>query len=96
MGLFLLGPTLVGCVVGLLVAAIPANIGVAITVRRANSYNQAWRHFGLAYTVFLAILIAIIYNYPYSHVRPGNDFDIAMKVFFNSGRHILLSLALQY
>ena len=85
MGLFLIGALIGGCFVGLLIAAIPANIGVAITVKRANSCRQAWKHFGVAYAASLAILLTIIYNYPFPHVRPGNDYDIYMKVLFQQG-----------
>jgi hypothetical protein len=85
MGLILVAVLLAGCALGLIITMIAGVAGVLLTVRSAKTRLHVWRNFALMFVIVLSFCILAVLRYPYDPVRPGNDYDIAMKNFFLAG-----------
>lgn len=85
MGLMLIAALFAGCVLGLMVTALPGGAGVMLAVKMAKSRRFVWWGFGLAFVIVLALCLGAVQDYPYGAVSPGSDYDVAMKNFFIEG-----------
>lgn len=68
-----------------MITAILGALGAVLTVKIAKRRAHVWQCFAAAFAVALAVLILAVHHYPYGQVRPGSDYDIAMKNFFLRG-----------
>jgi hypothetical protein len=82
MGMFLMGALVLGFAVGLMITGLLGTLAILLTIKSAQRRNQVWQSFAAVFAVVLALLLLVVYLYPYEHVRPGSDYDIAMKNFF--------------
>lgn len=85
MGLILFIGLVAGCILGLIVTAILGGIAFLIKTRCAKNRVRVWRHIAVTFTVALLLLILAVHEYPYEPVKPGSDYDIAMKNMFLQG-----------
>lgn len=85
MGVFLMAGMFAGCALGLVVAAILAGVGIIAAVKIAKSRRHVWGIFAAIFTIVLTLCILAIHGYPYGTVRPGSDYDVAMKNLFLQG-----------
>jgi len=85
MGLVLMAGLFAGCVLGSIVTALLGGAGVILAVRIAKTRRHAWWGFAVLFIIVLTLCIVAIHGYPYSMVRPGSDYDVAMKNFFLKG-----------
>jgi hypothetical protein len=85
MGLVLMAAMFAGWALGLLVSASAGAAGVVLTIKNAQSRSRVWRVFGAVFVVVLSLCIVAVYRYPFGAVRPGSDYDVAMKNLFLQG-----------
>jgi len=84
MGIFLGVAGLAGLMIGQMITILLGSIAFAIT-QNANRRIYAWPFFTIMFAIVLLPLMLVVSNYPYEHVRPGNDYDILMKNIFMQG-----------
>ncbi|BAP55781.1 hypothetical protein THII_1484 [Thioploca ingrica] len=87
MGIFLGIGGLAGCVIGLIITVILSRIGLYITTEMAKKQDWVWWYFTVVFVVTLPTLVFVgndIISYSYV-AKPGQDYDIAMKIFFLKG-----------
>ncbi len=85
MGMILIGALLVGCVLGVVIAAILGSAGLVVASKRAKTRAHVWRNFAVAFGVVLVLCVVVVYHFPYDIVRPGSDYDVAVKNLFLQG-----------
>ena len=85
MGIVLLIGLLVGIIVGMAVSAALVLITVLLTRKQVSRRKHVWRIFCGGMALFMALLWVAVYFYPLPTVRPGSDYDIALKNLFISG-----------
>ena len=85
MGVFLFGGMLAGCIFGFAVTAVLGAVGLAVTIRLARTRVRAWRWFAVAVALLCLLCLIAVHMYPYPAVRPGSDYDVAMKNLFLQG-----------
>ncbi len=85
MGVFLFGGMLAGCIFGFAVTAVLGTVGLAVTIRLARTRIRAWRWFAVAVALLCLLCLIAVHVYPYPAVRPGSDYDVAMKNLFLQG-----------
>jgi hypothetical protein len=56
-----------------------------LTIRRARGRSRVWWVFGAVFVGVLALCIVAVHRYPFDAVRPGSDYDVAMKNLFLQG-----------
>ena len=81
LGFALFGGVLIGAVVSIALCVL------AIVIIRKVSHERlnVGRLFVAGFFVFLSALLLGISYYPFASVRPGSDYDVAMKNFFLQG-----------
>jgi hypothetical protein len=85
MGIVLMIGLLVGVAVGMAVSVALVVNTVLLTRKQVSRRQHVWRTFGGAMALFLALLWVAVYFYPLPAVRPGSDYDVALKNLFISG-----------
>ena len=85
MGLILVAALFAGCVLGLIVTTILGGVGVLLTIKSAKTRIRVWWCFAAGFAVLLLLGIVAVHEYPYGVVRPGSDYNVAMKNFFLQG-----------
>jgi hypothetical protein len=85
MGLVLMAGLFAGCALGLVLAAILGGAGIWLMVRNAKARTRAWWCFAAVFLILLLVGIAAVHQYPYAPVRPGSDYDVAMRNLFLQG-----------
>ncbi len=85
MGVILLAGQLAGIVGGVIISTILTVLAVTLASKAATRRKHTWWFFGAATTILATILILAVNAYPWPTVRPGSDYDIAMKNLFFSG-----------
>lgn len=85
MGLVLVAALFAGCALGLMVTAILGGVSILLTIKSAKTRIRVWWCFAVVFLVLQLLGIAAVHEYPYAPVRPGSDYDVAMKNFFLQG-----------
>ena len=92
MGIIVLASLAGGCVIGLMATVALGSISVFIAVKRAEKRNNVWWYFTGAFVIAWILAILVLNNIPFDHIRPGNDYDLAIKKFFLQGLFYCASL----
>lgn len=74
-----------GCALGLMVAATGGGAGLLLAITTAKRRHRVWWCFAGVFVVALSTGIVAVHQYPYDHVRPGSDYDVALKNLFLQG-----------
>jgi hypothetical protein len=85
MGLVLMAGMFAGGAVGFIFSAIAGFGSMVLTIRNAKARRQVWWTFAVVFVVVLAACIVAVVQYPYDTVRPGSDYDVAMRNLFLQG-----------
>jgi len=85
MGIMVFCAMLAGWVLGLTITAVLGAVGLGFAIKLAKSRNRVWWYFVVAFVVILPLVIFALQMIPYPHVRPGSDYDVAMKNLFLKG-----------
>ena len=82
MGLILFAAMFAGGALGLIVTAFFGGVGVVLTSRNARQRTRVWGTFAVMFAIGLTLCILAVHFFPYAAVRPGSDYDVAMKNMF--------------
>ena len=85
MGLMLFGTMVVGWILGLGITAVLGSVGIGFTIKAGKSRRGVWWGFAVVFVVILSLLVYGIRLIPFEQVRPGSDYDLAMKNGFLTG-----------
>jgi hypothetical protein len=85
MGLILVAALFAGCILGLLATALLGGVGVVLAIKGAKTHIRVWWCFAAVFVLLLPLGIVAVHEYPYAVVRPGSDYDVAMKNLFLQG-----------
>lgn len=85
MGLVLMAAMFAGWALGLMVTGAAGAAGVVLTIRSAETRLRAWWTFGVVFVIVLSLCLLAVHQYPFGEVRPGSDYDVAMKNLFFQG-----------
>lgn len=82
MGVILMAGAAAGMILGLMVTAVLGGTGLVLTRRSAETQRRAWWCFGMVFAALLTLGLLTVNAYPYDPVRPGSDYDVALRNYF--------------
>ncbi len=85
MGFILIAVMFAGGALGLVATTALGSVALALTTRSAKSRKYVWWTFAAAFGVGVTLCIVAVHEFPYGAVRPGSDYDVAMKNLFLRG-----------
>ena len=85
MGIMIFAAMVAGWVIGLAITALLGAAGVGFTIKLSKGHKRVWWFFVVTFVVILPVVIIALQMISYPHVRPGSDYDIAMRNLFFKG-----------
>ena len=94
MSLILIVIMFAGGALGLIVSAALGCASVVLVNKNAKTRLYVWWVFAATILILLPVCFFAVQSYPYAPVRPGSDYDVAMKNLFIQGLGYCSSLGI--